>query len=125
MHPNFVSQEPTQMSAETATHYMRQMIQAEARGPGDSEGAMQRLEQRYGIGFWTQDRLRKGRAKTCDTSLFQRIQHAYLDLCARQVTKLQHQIATQQATGDDDLMDLEKQAAALARRIAAKKAAMK
>lgn len=113
------------MSAATATSYVRQMIQAESRGPGDTESAMTRLEMRYGIGFWTMDRLRKGRAKTCDASIFQQLRFAYLDLCARQVNKLQQQIAIEKATGDDTLEDLEREAVALAARIAAKKAAIR
>lgn len=114
------------MSAATASIYVRQMIQAESRGPGDSEGAMARLEAHYGIGFWTLDRLRKGRSKTCDISLYQRIRHAYLDMCERQVTKLQIQIAIEKATADDDtLEDLEAEALAVAQKIAAKKAASK
>jgi hypothetical protein len=124
MHPKFVSQEP-QMTAATASNLVRQMIQSEARGPGDSEGAMARLEQRYGIGFWTLDRLRRGRAKTCEASIYQRIRMAYLDLCARQLTKLEHQIAIEQAAGDDTLEDLEGEARDLAARIAAKKAALR
>lgn len=113
------------MSAATASTYVRQMIQTESQGPGDAENAMSRLEQRYGIGFWTLDRLRKNRAKTCDATIYQRIRYAYLDLCARQVSKLQHQIAVEKATDDDTLEDLEAEASALAARIAAKKAALK
>lgn len=109
------------MSATVASDYVRRMIQSESRGPGDSENAMNRLEQRYGIGFWTLDRLRKNRAKTCDIGLFVRIKYAYLDLCTRQIGKLQHEIAMETAAGDDTLGDLEAEARALAEKIAAKR----
>ena len=46
-----------------------------------------------------------------------------LDLCERQVAKLQHEIAVEKALNEDDtLEDLEREARRLAARIAAKKA---
>jgi hypothetical protein len=65
--------------------------------------------------------LRSRRAKSCDVSLFARIRGAYLDLCERQVTKLQHQIAVEKAT-HDDLEDLAAEAAALAEKIRSRRA---
>jgi hypothetical protein len=113
------------MSVEAASDYVQRMVQREARGPGDIENAMSRLEVRYGIGFWQLSHLRKGRAKTCDTSLFARIRAAYLDMCARQISALQHEIEVEGALGNDDLADLEAEARALAKKIAAKRAAIR
>ena len=53
-----------------------------------------------------------------------RLRGAYLDLCERQVSKLQHEIAIEKATTDADLADLETRARVLANEIAAKKAAL-
>lgn len=113
------------MSTATATQYVRRMVQSESRGPGDMENAMQRLEARYGIGFWQLSHLRKGNAKTCDLGLFARIHAAYLDMCARQVGNLLHEMQTEAAKGNDDLADLEAEACALAAKIQAKRAALK
>ena len=114
------------MSSVDATNYVRRMVQRESRGPGDIDSAMQRLEARYGIGFWQLSHIRSGKAKTVDVSLFARIRGAYLDYCQRLVSNLQHEIAVQEALcADDTLEDLEIEAKALAARIAAKKARMK
>lgn len=109
---------------ETAGGYVRRMVEREARGWGDQSEAQARLESRYGIPYWAMDRLRTGRAKTVEAGLFARIRGAYIDLCERQVAKLQHEIAIEKAlTEDDTLEDLELEAAALAARIQAKKEA--
>jgi hypothetical protein len=110
------------MSAAMAGDLVRQMVARESRSAGDTEGAMSRLEAKYGIGFWQLAHLRGGRAKTIETGLFMRIRAAYLDHCQRQISALQHEIALERARGaDDDLVNLEAEAAVLARKIAAKK----
>lgn len=113
-------------TVETASGYVRRMVEREARGWGDQSGALQRLEARYGLSFWTLEHLRTGRAKTVEASLFARIRAAYLDLCQRQVSKLQHEISIEKALNEDDsLQDLEREAEELAARIAAKKAGLR
>jgi hypothetical protein len=111
------------MSAAAATQLVRKMIHDESRSAGDAENAMRSLANRYGIGFWTLDYLRKGRAKTCDSSLLGQIRWAYIDICQRQLTHLQNEIANEMAAGDDTLADLELEVASLAQKIAAKRAA--
>ena len=64
------------MSAAVASEYMRRMIGREMRGPNDIGAAMNRIETKYGIPFWTQEYLRKGKAKVCDVGLFVRIRAA-------------------------------------------------
>lgn len=111
------------MSATRATYYVRQMVKAERRTAGDTEGALTRISRGTGIGFWTLSHLRKGNAKTCDTRLFERLRSAYLDLCERQIAEIQLEIAVEKAvTSDDDLTNLEAEAAALAEKIAARRA---
>lgn len=106
--------------------YVRRMVERESRGRGDQSEAQNRIEQRYGIPYWTLERLRTGRAKTVEAGVFARIRGAYLDLCERQVAKLQHEIAIEKALNEhDSLADLEREAANLAARIEAKKAALK
>lgn len=111
------------MTVEAAYDYATRLVEMEARG-SDTEGALYRIEQRYGLSPNQIMHLRSRRAKSCDVSLFGRLRMAYLDLCQRQVTKLQHQIAIEKALNDDSLEDLEAEAAALARKIKAKKAGL-
>lgn len=110
-------------SAELAAGYVRRMVEKETRGWGDQESALSRLESRYGIPFHSMNHIRTGRAKTVEAGLFARIRGAYLDLCERQVAKLQHEIAIEKALNQyDTLEDLEREASDLAARIQAKKA---
>jgi hypothetical protein len=116
------------MTVEAATDYARRIygfVETETRDPDQLEFAFDSLERRYGIGRWTLEHLRKGRAKTCDVGIFARLRAAYLDLCERQVTKLQHQIAIEKASGDDTIEDLEREAASLAAKIQARKAVVR
>jgi len=114
------------MTVEAASDFASRLLDLEQRGSSDTESALYRLEQRYGLSPNQIIHLRSGRAKSCDVGLFARLRAAYLDLCERQVTKLQHEIAITQATDDDDdLRDLEADAAALARKIKAKKAGLR
>lgn len=111
-------------SSDVAGDYVRRMIEHETRGWGDQHNALSRLEARYGLPFWSLRNLKSGRAKTVEAGLFARIMAAYIDLCERQVTKLQHEISIEKAMNEDDtLQDLDREAAALAARIAAKKEA--
>lgn len=111
-------------SSDVAGDYVRRMIEHETRGWGDQHNALSRLEARYGLPFWSLRNLKSGRAKTVEAGLFSRIRAAYIDLCERQVTKLQHEISIEKALNEDDaLEDLDREARALAARIAAKKEA--
>jgi hypothetical protein len=107
------------MSAIEATNLTRKLIHLRSSHPGESEWAMRELAREYGIGFWTLDHFRKGKAKTCDIGLFARLRAAYLDLCERQVKSLQHDIAIEKAKrgNDNDLQGLEAEADALALKI--------
>lgn len=115
------------MSAAAATELVRKMIHSESQGPGDAENAMRRIAERYGIGFWTQDHLRKKRAKTIDGSLLGRIRNAYIDMLERQLSHLASELAVEKAfekaMGDDTLADIELEISALAQKVAQKRAA--
>lgn len=114
------------MSTAAATEYVRQMVALEARGPGDTDSAMARLEARYGIGFWQISHLRGGRAKTVDVGLFERIRAAFIDHCGAHAARLLHDAQVAQAvTPDDDVADIENQIRALSARLAAAKSKTK
>jgi hypothetical protein len=113
-------------TTDVAGNYVRRMVEYETRGWGDQSNALSRLEARYGLPFWSLTNLKSGRAKTVEAGLFARIRAAYLDLCSRQVAKLQHEISIEKALSEDDtLEDLEREARRLASQIAAKKAQRK
>lgn len=112
------------MTVEAASNYAATLLEMEQRG-SDVESALFRLEQRYGLSPNQIMHLRSRRAKSCDVSLFARLRFAYLDLCERQISKLQHQIAIEKASGDDTIENLEAEALALAQKIQARKAQMK
>lgn len=122
--PSTISQHPVHpMTVEAASNYASILVEYEGKG-SDIDAALARIEQRYGLTPNQVMHLRSGRAKSCDVSLFARLRAAYLDLCERQVSKLQHQIAVEKATGDDSIEDLEREAASLAAKIQARKAAL-
>ncbi len=113
-------------TAEVATGYIRRMVEKEGRGWGDQSTALDRLGRRYGLSYWTLNNLRTGRAKTVDAGVFARIRAAYIDLCERELAKLQHELSVARTTTQDDTFeDLAREAEDLASRIAEKKAVRK
>lgn len=110
-------------SADVAAGYVRRMVEKETRGWGDSDGALSRLANRYGLPFWSLNNLRIGRAKTVEAGLMGRIRAAYLDLCERQIQALQHELSIEKALNPDDTFDdLAREAETLLARVQAKKA---
>lgn len=114
---------PMSASVLAASDMVRKMVGREMRGPSDTGPAMQRLEQKYGLPFWSLEHLRKGRAKVCEATLFARIRIAYLDHCERQIKALQHELELERLTGDDFNDDLLAEAETLLARIQARRAA--
>jgi hypothetical protein len=111
-----------EMSASVASIYVRKMVHHESRTAGDTEGALARLERKYGIGYWQLKHLKAGKAKTVEAGLFQRIRLAYLDLCERQIAALQHDLATERAIEPNDIIeDLDAETKILAAKIKAAK----
>lgn len=126
MSRDFQYQEHQVSTVETASAYVKRMVERETKGWGDQENALSRLEARYGLPFWSMDHLRTGRAKSVEAGLFHRIRAAYLDLCERQVAKLQHEIAIEKAIqGDDSMEDLAREAETLLARIEQKRKALR
>lgn len=110
-------------SVDLAAEYCDRMLKREARGPGDVDDAMRRIEARTGIGYWTLWALRYRRPKQVATDAFQRIRGAYLALCERELRTLEHELALETAKGDaDDFADLVGEAEALAAKLRAARA---
>ena len=108
---------PMSATVLAASDMVRRMVSREMRGPSDTGPAMQRLEAKYGLPFWTMEHLRKGRAKVCEAGLFQRLRGAYLDHCERKLTQLKHEIELERARGNDTDQDLLAEAEALLARL--------
>jgi hypothetical protein len=110
------------MSVEAAYDYASALVEIEGRG-SDTDAALHRLEQRYGLSPNQVQHLRFRRAKTCDVSLFARLRGAYLDLCERQIARLQHTLEIERLSGDVSDQDLADRLSALAQEVEARKAA--
>ncbi len=122
--PNFGNEVPN-VSAATATEYVQKLVRIEAGTTGTKETAIAKIARDYGLTPSQLTHLYKGRAKTCDVSLFARIRGAYLDRCARALASLQHELAMEEALSGNALdQDLVARAAALAAEVAAKRAAL-
>lgn len=114
------------MSAVEATHFVKAMIHREAAGPGEAERAMEHIEAKYGIGFWTLDYFRRGKAKTCDVTLYARIKAAFIDHCGKQALRLIQEAETaQRVEPNEDVAAIEREIRALQARLAAAKGAQK
>lgn len=76
-----------------------------ARGPGDTENAMRRIEREYGVdyGFLWSLRYRRDRLKIISISVYESIRAAYLAECAAQMRKLKDDLQrTEEIAGPDN-----------------------
>ena len=96
-----------------AREMIRRMVALESQGPADTQPALRRLAARYRLSVWTLEHIRKGRAKTVEASLAQKLRSAYFDHCKRQVERLQHELQIERARNDDLNADLLAEAQAL------------
>jgi hypothetical protein len=87
-----------------AALWSKDLTRMKARGPGDTENAMRRIEREYGIdyGFLWSLRYRRDRLKIISLSVYEGIRAAYREECARQMRKLENEIKrTEAITGPD------------------------
>lgn len=113
------------MSVEAATEYVRRMTKLESDGPGDIDNALRRIGAKFGLGFWTLWHLRKGKAKSIDSTIYARIRSAYLELCATKARNLLHEINIEAAAGDDSNRDLADRLEEILAEVKAKRGAVK
>lgn len=88
-----------------AALWSKDLTRMKARGPGDTENAMRRVEREYGIdyGFLWSLRYRRERLRTISISVYESIRAAYREECARQMRKLEHEIkVTEEIAGADN-----------------------
>lgn len=76
---------------EEAKGYARHLVQAESRGPGDTDNAMRRIETKYGVPYWTLWALRYRVPKDITIGVFHAVKNAYLAECGRQERRYAHE----------------------------------
>jgi hypothetical protein len=82
-----------------AAMWSKDLTRMKARGPGDTENAMRRIEREYGIdyGFLWSLRYRRGQLKIISLSVYEGIRAAYREECARQMRKLENELKRTEA----------------------------
>src|SRR6185437_7774598 len=89
---------------DAAQQWSKDLTRMKARGPGDTENAMRRVEREYGIdyGFLWSLRYRRERLRTISISVYESIRAAYRAECERQMRKLENEIyRTEKIAGPD------------------------
>lgn len=101
------------LSPSTAVKYAKRMVEIESRGNGDQINALERVGREVGLKARALRRIING--ETVPTlTIFARIREGYLNVCERQIQKLQHEIAVERARHeDDDFSDFDNKIAAL------------
>ena len=112
-------------SAVEAQSYVQRMVARESKGWGDTQPALERIQTRYGLPYWTLNNIRIGRAKTVEGGVLRRIKAAYYDMCARQIRSLQHELEIGGGHGGADNSDLLAEVHSLAEKIEAARQAVK
>jgi hypothetical protein len=88
-----------------AAAWARNLTQMKARGSGDLENTMRRIEREYGVEYgmlWSL-RYRRERLKTISISVYETLRAAYREECRRQMRKLENELTkTERITGPDD-----------------------
>ena len=114
------SGQPKPTAAQTATHHLREMVDFELKRGAELDDAIRAVSRQVRLGFWTVANYRRGRAKTCDGTILDRINRGYVAYCAHQVAKLQHQLSlSQEAHPDADYSDFLDEVSRLAARVSA------
>ncbi|UHS60587.1 hypothetical protein HRR99_03155 [Agrobacterium vaccinii] len=104
-------------SPELARDYGRKMLEMESRGNGDQLNALERIGRVVGLKPRAVRRILNGETQPT-LSVFARLRSGYLDLCERQINRLQHEVATEKARfGDAAFAGLDQEIQALAEKI--------
>jgi hypothetical protein len=75
-----------------ARQWANNLVQREARGPGDTENAMRRVSQRYGVDYSALWALRYRPPKRVFADIYFALRHAYEAECERQLRQLEHEL---------------------------------
>lgn len=105
------------MTVAAARDMASALVQREARGPGDLDNAMRRIEQRYGVPYGLLWSLRYRPPKDIVAGAWQTLTNAYRAECERHARRLEHEIQTMKATRDDFDPALADEVEALVRKV--------
>ncbi|WP_313610765.1 hypothetical protein, partial [Rhizobium sp.] len=112
-------------SPELARDYGRRMLEMESRGNGDQLNALERIGREVGLKPRAVRRLINGETQPT-LSVFARLRAGYLNLCERQINRLQHDVAVEKARfGDAAFAGLDHEIQALAEKVHRAKEATK
>lgn len=94
-------------AADEAKRLVNELLRLESRGPGDLEGAMRRIGNRYGIPWRTLWAIRYRTPRDVFVGVFEKIKEAHRAECRRQIERMAHelQIARSKGVHVEDLED--------------------
>ncbi len=108
-------------STDIAAQYGRKAVEIESRGNGDQLNALERVGRECGLKARALRRIINGET-TPTFPVFLRLRAAYLNICERQISKLQSEIQTEKARfGDAAFADIDSKVVALAAELRAAK----
>lgn len=104
-------------SPDIAAHYGRKAVEIESRGNGDQMNALERVGRECGLKARALRRVING--ETVPTlPVFLNIRAAYLNICERQVKRLEHELETERRRfGDAAFADLDREISNLAEKV--------
>lgn len=85
-----------------ARHWANSLVAREARGPGDTDNAMRRLSQRYGLDYAALWSLRYRPPKRIFVDVYFALRDAYAAECERQLRLLNHELTITKAKAGAD-----------------------
>ncbi len=106
------------------TAMYRDMLAREMRGPSDCEGAMHRIQAKFGLDYWQQWALRYRSPKRVAVDLVNTIKQAHFKMLEQSVRRDLSLLQIELAKGadDDDLKSLVAEAEAILAKIESKRA---
>lgn len=104
-------------SPDIAAHYGRKAVEIESRGNGDQLNALERVGRECGLKARALRRIINGET-TPSLPVFLNIRAAYLNVCERQLRRLEHEIETERKRfGDAAFADLDREISDLATKV--------
>jgi len=91
-----------QVSMPDVIRTYKDLLAREMRGPSDSEGAMHRLQTKYGLDYWTQWALRYRSPKRIAHDVVLLVEAAHLRMVEQSVKRDLEYLKTEIAKGADD-----------------------
>lgn len=116
-------QEVMSSAVSEATGFVRRMVSQESSGWGDEAEALRRIARDCKASFWTLYRIHKGKTKSVNEGLQERIRQSFIDHCKGHASRLLHEaeMAAAKDKKNDELEIIQDEIRALAARLEAAK----